>query len=208
MNSAAKAILSLFSFAPLGVALLLDRDLSSAAHIAVIGVAATAVALCDALFGQIVALTGDMPFRKGATPAEAAADIRRFDGYHRKVFWAWTVAKLASTFAIMLPAVALAMRHGHLAGEIRKCALGGGYVALGVSLSAAVFFLASYWNARSAANKFRLEEITRSYKAEHIGRSPQSAASSAEEELRQIKVMSAYDSPPVETVVPPSRKRQ
>lgn len=179
---------------PAVVAILRDRDLSSNVHIAVIGVAATAVALCDALFGQIVAITGEMPFRNWGTPAEARQRVMAFDAYHREVFWAWAVAKLSSSMAVMLTAITLAGRGDNLVCKYRMWLLSSGYVALGLSLAAALFFIVSYWNARSAANESRLGEMAREYRDEHFHPKPPTGAD-LDEEKRQYEAMSKYDSP-------------
>ena len=186
--------LTILAATPLGLSLWIDSDLSSNAHIAVIGVTATAVALCDALFGQIVAMTGEMPFRGWLTPVEAKQNIKAFDSYHKEVFFAWVVTKLASSFAIMLPAATLASRRGDFIQIWRKWILLGGYLALGIALSGAVYFLFSYWNARAVANQFRLSEITKSYKENHC-RSVADTPEDRREQQRQCELMSQYDSP-------------
>ena len=179
---------------PLAVAMRLDGDLSSKVHVVVIGVSATAVALCDALFGQIVAMTGELPFRNWKTPAEAKRSIKAFDAYHKSIFTAWAVAKVASSLAVMLPAVTLAVGNDVLGVISNMWLLAFGYLALGVSLAAALFFVVSYWNARSAANEFRLEEIAQRYKDEHFRPRPM-AAGDREEGERQREVMTGYDGP-------------
>lgn len=180
---------------PLGLALYLDCDLSSDAHIAVIGVTATAVALCDALFGQIVAMVGEMPFRGWKSPAEAKRKIKAFDLYHKEVFFAWISTKLASSFAVMLPAVTLAAKRGGFIMSYRKWILGGGYLALGIALAGALFFLVSYWNARNAANRFQLDEITRDYKEKHL-KSIVDTQADRDAIQRQYEAMSRYDAHP------------
>lgn len=192
-------LLPIFALLPAVAAFAMDGDLSSNAHIAVIGVAATAVALSDALFGQIVVLTGEMPFKNWKTPAEAERNIKAFDSYHRKVFWAWAVAKSASALSILLPAVTLAARRGDFVWNGRVWILGTGYLALGIAIASAVFFIASYWKARNAAAEIRLLEITRTYQSEHFEKKQPSEADIAEEE-RQNEAMSRYDSPPQEAV--------
>lgn len=186
--------LTVIAAIPLAVAMRVDDDLSSKVHVVVIGVSATAVALCDALFGQIVAMTGEMPFRNWKTPAEAKRNIKAFDAYHKSVFTAWAVAKVASSLAVMLPAITLAVGANVLGVISNMWLLAVGYLALGVSLAAALFFIVSYWNARSAANEFRLEEITQGYKDGHFRPQPL-AEDDREAEEKQLEVMSGYDGP-------------
>jgi len=156
-------IRALIVLAPLAIAYAFDRSLSGCCHIPIIGISAIAVALCDALFGQIVSQTSWIPFAPYHTPSEAAALVKQFDGFHRQTFAAWMVTKLFSGLAVVLSAaLAVLTKDGHVFAYT-GLVLCVGYLALGVSICGVVFFLSTYFQARSACNKAKLEEIAKRY---------------------------------------------
>lgn len=188
--------------APCGVALLLDPDLSSKAHVPVLGTAAAAVALCDALFGQIVALTGEIPFLVGGPKFQTKQNVARFESYHAKVFWAWAVTKVASALSVMLSATTLVAQQGDIVWRNKTWLLGIGYALLGVSFASVMFFLASYLAARRAVSSFRLDVISRENKRINFDlKMPvHSSKNETEEEARQYADMEKYNAPASDVV--------
>ena len=189
------AIPFLFAVAafPAATAWWFDGDFSSGAHVPAIGVAGIAVTLCDALFGQIVALTRDLPFQYGQTPAETDEAIERAEAFHFHIFGAWILAKLSSAFAVILPAITIAPNAGAVIEQHRKWILLAGYIALGVAFSSAVFFFSTYAKARRAAAKARRREISKRYDEEH---EPHNTPEAEEQERVINAALEGYNSKP------------
>ena len=186
-------IRALIVFAPLAIAYAFDRSLSGCGHIPIIGISAVAVALCDALFGQIVSQTAWIPFAPYHTPAEAADLVKQFDGFHRQTFVAWMVTKLFSGLAVVLSAVlAVLTKDGHVFAYT-GFVLSVGYLALGISICGVVFFLSTYFQARNASNKAKLEEIAKRY--EELNKNAYAGVDEAS--LKEVKkTLAKYNSPP------------
>jgi len=148
---------------PVGVAFTFDRHLKSFVHPPIIGVCGVLVALCDALFGQIIAQTQWMPLSGNHTPAHAISFVENFERYHRNIFFAWVITKLSSGLSIALSAItAIARdRESEYYGSLSVILVG--YLALGVAISGAIYFLSTYFQARNANNAAKLEEIRINY---------------------------------------------
>lgn len=186
-------IRALLVFAPLAIAYAFDRSLSGCCHIPIIGISAVAVALCDALFGQIVSQTAWIPFAPYHTPAEASDLVKQFDGFHRQTFVAWMVTKLFSGLAVVLSAVlAVLTKDGHVFAYT-GLVLCVGYLALGISICGVVFFLSTYFQARNASNKAKLEEIEKRY--EELNKNAYAGVDEAS--LKEAKkTLAKYNGPP------------
>lgn len=193
MKKAGIATLFTIAIVPPLAAWIVDADFSSGAHVPVIGVSGIAVALCDALFGQIVALTRDLPFQSGQTPAQTDAAIEQFESFHCRIFGAWILAKCMGALAVILSAVTVVEKAGMRIEHNRQWILLAGYVALGIALSSATFFFSTYRNARRAAAKARRSEISRRYVADHEWQpTPESEAI----ERRRDSSLEGYNSKP------------
>ena len=177
MKKLSALFLLLVAAAPPAIAWTIDSDFSSGAHVPVVSIAGIAVALCDALFGQIVALTRDLPFQYGHTPAQVDIAIERFEFFHIRIFGAWIFAKSMSALAIILPAVTATENAGKWVEHNREWILLVGYVALGLALSSAIYFFGTYLKARREFAKARRQEILRRYIEENdIQNTPESEA--------------------------------
>lgn len=150
--------------APLTIAYLCDRTLSSIVHIPITGVTGVVVALCDAFFGQIVSYTQAIPFSPVYTPRIASGMIKKFDILHRQILVEWIVAKLASGTTVAVSAIiALLLKDG----KTNPIMQGVCYITLGISLRSVVFFIKTYFDARKASMELRLMEMRRQYRIEH-----------------------------------------
>lgn len=161
------AVYAITSVIPVVLAILLDRDLSSMAHLPVIGVAGISVSLCDALCGQIISNTRWIPFSACHAPAEAQQLARMFRRFHRDMIAKWMVAKLASAAVVILTAVMAIQRCPEFILEHRFWFFLVGYLLLGLSMCMAVSFLLSYFSAMEASDKEKLQEMNHAYMREH-----------------------------------------
>lgn len=152
---------------PLSVALLFDRDLSSAAHLPVIGIAGICVSLCDALCGQIISNTRWIPFSAYHTPAEAQRLVAAFKCYHRDMILKWMTAKCTSAIVVMLTAIMAMQKCPGLFVSHRFVVFIVGYALLGFSLVMAISFILSYFSASDESNRARLKEMNYAYQKEH-----------------------------------------
>lgn len=152
---------------PLALSVVLDHDLSSPAHVAVLGVTGICVALCDALCGQIIANTRWMPFSACYTPSEAKEMAERFRVYHKNLFRSWLVAKSCSAIAVVISAVMILDKRPSFLDEFRFPVLMVGYALLGVALVTAIEFIMSYFSAMQEADNAKLKEMNYTYKKEH-----------------------------------------
>ena len=152
---------------PLALSVVLDHDLSSPAHVAVLGVTGICVALCDALCGQIIANTRWMPFSACYTPSEAKEMAERFRVYHKNLFRSWLVAKACSAIAVVISAVMILDKRPSFLDEFRFPVLMVGYALLGVALVTAIEFIMSYFSAMQEADNAKLKEMNYTYKKEH-----------------------------------------
>lgn len=152
---------------PVVFAMGLDKDLSSAMHIPVIGTTAVCVALCDALFGQIVSNTRWIPFSGCYTPAEAQDMVKKFRSYHMRLFGAWMIAKVSSSTAIAISATMIVKTLPECIETCRTCILAAGYLTLGISLAMALDFIFTYFHAVDASDEARLKEMNYTYVKDH-----------------------------------------
>lgn len=152
---------------PVVVMLYVDVDLSSAVHIPVIGITAICVALCDALFGQIVSNTRWIPFSGCYTPSEAQKLAKEFRGFHKNLFVEWMVVKICSSIAITVSAIMIIKELPCWLVTYRRFMLIGGYLALGVSIVMAIDFVFTYFHAADVADEARLKDMNNIYKKEH-----------------------------------------
>ena len=179
--------------APLGLAVLFDHDLSSAAHLPVIGVAGICVSLCDALCGQIISNTRWIPFSASHTPAEAQQLVRMFRRYHREMILTWMAAKCASATVVALSAVMALQGCPTVLAQNKFLVFSAGYVLLGVSVCMAVRFVFSYFSAMDESDKARLREMNYAYVKDH----PEVFAEDSETVKRQlVGFASGYTSAP------------
>lgn len=152
---------------------LFDSDFSSCLHAPLIGVTGIAVALCDALFSQILSQTRDLPYLFGKTPAEVDLYVEKLNRYHKRTFWAWVLSKCSSAAAIITPAVLLAAKSGERVYSCRTELYIAGYLAMGVSIASAAYFLQTYFTARKSELKAKRIEIVRHYEETHPEPSPE-----------------------------------
>ena len=152
---------------PVVLAMGFDKDLSCAMHIPVIGTTAVCVALCDALFGQIVSNTRWIPFSGCYTPSEAQAMVKKFRSYHMRLFGAWMIAKASSSIAIAISATMIVKTLPKCIETCRTCILAAGYLALGISLAMALDFVFTYFHAVDASDEARLKEMNYTYVKDH-----------------------------------------
>ena len=155
---------------PCLVAYLIAASFSSPAHIPIVGISGICVALCDALFGQIVAMTRGLPFCEGHSPAQAQRLAESYRGYHRQQFLFWLVAKLSSAVAITISAIYAISAVPEWFEENRFWFVMSGYCLLGVSFRMVLAFVASYWMAEKAADNARLKEMNCRYEKEFHAR--------------------------------------
>ena len=179
---------------PLIVALLFDFDLSSQAHIPVIGIAGICVALCDALCGQIISNTRWIPFSACYKPSEAQEMASRFRSYHKEMFQSWMIAKVCSAISITLSAVMLLQEKPHLLQDYQNAVFMFGYGFLGVSVVTAIEFIKSYFSAIEESDTAKLRELNYLYEKEQeeLSRKNQEAV---KEQLKDFGA--GYTSPPV-----------
>ena len=179
---------------PFLIAIALDHDLSSQAHIPVIGITGVCVALCDALCGQIIANTRWLPFCACYTPAEAQALAEKFRAYHKSMFVSWMVAKICSASAVTISATMLIQQRPKLLSDWQFLAFAFGYMFLGISLVTAAEFIISYFIATKEADDAKLREMNYAYKKEH----PELFSPDTEAVRQQLEGFGAgYTSPPV-----------
>lgn len=152
---------------PVVFAMGFDKDLSCAAHIPVIGTTAVCVALCDALFGQIVSNTRWIPFSGCYTPAEAQAMVKKFRSYHMQLFGAWMIAKVSSSIAIAISGAMIIKALPKCIETCRMYIIGVGYLTLGISLAMALYFVFTYFHAVDASDEARLKEMNYTYIKDH-----------------------------------------
>lgn len=152
---------------PVAVVMWFDRDLSCAVHVPIIGTTAVSVALCDALFGQIVSNTRWIPFSGCYTPSEAQVMVKRFRSYHMRLFRLWMVAKVCSSTAIAISATMIMNQLPERIAACRTWILFVGYVALGVSVIMVLDFIFTYFHAIDASDEARIKEINTAYIKDH-----------------------------------------
>ena len=182
-----------FSAIPFGMAFLADRDLSSAAHLPVIGVAGICVSLCDALCGQIISNTRWIPFNAYHTPSQAQRLVAAFKKYHREMIFKWMAAKSSSAIVVMLSAIMAMQKCPGVFAAHRFAIFTVGYILLGFSMSMALSFILSYFRASDESNRARLEEMNYAYQKEH----PELYANNSELIKRQLEGFgSGYTSKP------------
>ena len=165
----APVIGSMITTGPLIIAVSGDHFLSSCFHLPIIGFTSVAVALCDALFGQIISQTQWMPFAAEHTPAEARELVDRFEAFHRRAFLQWVGTKATSGFAIVLSAVLALSGKENLSPGYIGLLTAIGYLLMGFALRGVVFFLSTYFSARKAANEAKLNEIKKKYEKANEG---------------------------------------
>lgn len=146
------------------VALLCDHDLSSQAHIPVIGIAGVCVALCDALFGQIISNTRWIPFSACHKPCEAQELVDTFRNYHKDMFRSWIIAKLSSATAVTISAVMLLKHCPKLLQDYRCIVFAIGYAFLGIAMVTATEFILSYFSAMEESDRVKLKEMNYMFK--------------------------------------------
>lgn len=189
----AKIICALFVVLPFTIAYMLDPSLTGCCHIPIIGVAAVSVALCDALFGQIVSQTAWIPFASYHTPSEASKLVDQFERFHRQTFGAWIVIKLFSALAVVLSAVLIVLTKDGKSYAHTSTVIAIGYISLGVSLYGIVFFLSTYFQSRIASNDAKLNEMMKQYEKMN----PCSGTSLDEKSLAETeRVFDKYNSKP------------
>ena len=149
------------------VALLCDHDLSSQAHIPVIGIAGVCVALCDALFGQIISSTRWIPFSACYKPYEAQEMAEKFRNYHKAMFSSWMTAKACSAAAVTISAVLILQDCPKQVLDYRHIAYALGYAFLGISIVTAAEFITSYFSAIEESDRAKLKEMNYAFKKEH-----------------------------------------
>lgn len=152
---------------PLALALLVDRDLSSVAHLPVIGIAGICVSLCDALCGQIISNTRWIPFSACHTPAEAQGLVVAFKQYHRDMILKWMMAKVTSAIVVVLTAIMALQKCPGLIVAHKFEIFIIGYLLLGCSMVMAVSFILSYFSASDESDRVRLKEMNYVYQKEH-----------------------------------------
>lgn len=162
-----KVIAVELSFLPLAVALMVDDDLSSSVHLAVIGIVAVCVTLSDALFGQILANTKWIPFCACHTPNEAENLVKAFRRYHTKLFWQWLTSKFCSLIAIVISALFALQRLPYDVVEPRWMIVGVGYWILGVAVIIMIGFVLTYLQAAEEADRVKLKEMNYAYIKNH-----------------------------------------
>lgn len=179
---------------PASIMMWLDNDLSSAVHIPIIGITAICVALCDALFGQIVANTRWIPFSGCYTPAEAQELASKFRTYHTRLFGSWMIVKVCSSIAITTSATMIIKNLPRYIEQYRTWILCGGYLALGTSIVMAIDFVFTYFHAADKSDEARLREMNYTYQKEH----PELFAQDTETVKRQLEGFgSGYTSNPI-----------
>ena len=156
-----------FALAPAAGALYLDRDLSCDVHIPIIGITAICVALCDALFGQIVSGTRWIPFCACYKPAEAQNLAKQFRTFHRKLFLSWMIAKICSSVAITISAVMMLKHLPASLQNLRSWILAIGYLSLGTAIVMAIEFIFTYFLAAEESDNAKLREMNYIYEKEH-----------------------------------------
>ena len=161
-----KILVYLFALFPLAAAWGVDRDLSSSAHVPAIGVASVCVALCDALFGQIISNTKWIPFCACYTPAEAQNLAEKFRGYHHSLFWSWIVAKITSACAITISAVLALCNCPQIIQAYRGIIIASGYLLFGIAVLETVRFCVTYHWADKTADDAKLKEMNYMYQKE------------------------------------------
>lgn len=171
------------SMIPLALALWIDRDLSSAAHLPVIGISGICVSLCDALCGQIISNTRWIPFSAYHTPAEAQRLVTAFKQYHRDMILKWMAAKSSSAIVVMLTAIMAMQKCPGIFAVHRFDVFAVGYALLGFSMVMAFSFILSYFSASDESNRARLKEMNYAYQKEH----PELYAANAETVKKQLE---------------------
>lgn len=156
-----------FALAPAAGALYLDRDLSCDVHIPIIGITAICVALCDALFGQIVASTRWIPFSACYKPTQAQELAKRFRSYHKSLFFSWMTAKICSSIAITISAVMMLKNPPPMLVTYQMWIFLCGYIVLGIALVMAIGFVFTYLQAAEESDNAKLREMNYTYEKEH-----------------------------------------
>ena len=188
-------VIAITSAIPLAIALLIDRDLSSAAHLPVIGIAGICVSLCDALCGQIISNTRWIPFSAYHTPAEAQRLVAAFKKYHRDMILKWMAAKSTSAIVVMLTAIMAMQKCPGIFAVHRFEVFAVGYALLGFSMVMAFSFILSYFSASDESNRARLKEMNYAYQKEH----PELYAANAETVKKQLDGFGTGYTSPVQT---------
>ena len=156
---------------PCVIALSVDgKELDSYAHIPIIGITGIAITLSDALFGQIVSITRDMPFSNGGTPAQIERFARQFEKFNSRIFNSWLVTKIASALAILIPALILAAGEKGMSSGILAGLLCIGYLAVGTACSSILYFYATYKNSRKTVFEMHMRIQSAKYRATHSKR--------------------------------------
>ena len=145
----------------------LDRDMSSPVHVPIIGTIAICVALCDALFGQIVSCTRWIPFSGCYTPSEAQVLAKKFRTFHKKLFWLWMIVKISSSIVIVMSGIMITQTSMVWLHSYRVYILGAGYVMLGISIQMVFEFVVTYFHATDTVDEVRLREMNHAYNKEH-----------------------------------------
>lgn len=163
-----KAIfLWLLALVPLDIAWWVDPDLSSDIHIALIGVIAICVALCDALFGQVLANTRWIPFCACHPPNIAEKLVFKFRRYHNRLFLRWMLSKVCNSIAIILSALFAVQKSSEILSQYHELCVVIGYVALGISVDVAAQFAITYHEALDESDSVKLKEMNYAYIKEH-----------------------------------------
>ena len=157
----------IFILIPAIFAWYLDKDLSSKVHIPIIGITAVCVALCDALFGQIVASTRWIPFSACYKPADAQELAKRFRSYHKSLFFSWMTAKICSSIAITISAVMMLKNPPPMLVTYQMWMFLCGYIVLGIALVMAIGFVFTYLQAAEESDNAKLREMNYTYEKEH-----------------------------------------
>jgi hypothetical protein len=150
---------------PIAVAWICDRSLQSVFHVAVLGVVAIAVTLADALHGQILAITSQVPFASYLPPAESERLVHQTRLYHLRVLASWLLVKTLGTLAGVVAVAMAAAKTGSV--SFPKWPVVIGYLAVGASLPFSIYFWCSYWKARKYADDARLKEMRWTYDRNH-----------------------------------------
>jgi hypothetical protein len=150
---------------PLAVAWFCDRSLQSVFHVAVLGIVALAVTLADALHGQILAITSQVPFASNLPPSEAERLVHQTRMYHLRVLASWLLVKTLGTLAGVVAVAMAAVRAGSVIFPRWLVAIG--YLAVGTCLPFSIYFWCTYWKARKYADDARLEEMRWTYDRTH-----------------------------------------
>lgn len=152
---------------PLVVAIYVDHGLVSDVHFALIGIVAICVALCDSLFGQVLANTKWIPFCACHSPREAEELVYRFHGYHNRLFLRWMLSKFCNSIAIILAALFAMQRTPKLLAQYHMWCVGIGYVALGTSIIMTIQFVITYHQAVKESDRVKLMEMNFAYEKDH-----------------------------------------